>query len=112
MKTHLARADQRRSRSVCGSFTFTIRSARPKISSGPADQLGARPQIIVIGQAGAHAGPGLDEHLVPAADQLLDADRQHRHAVFVLLDLFRHADDHGRWLREGSSSWRDCVQVA
>ena len=40
---------------------------------GPADQLGARPQIIVIRQAGAEAGARFDQHLVPAADELLDA---------------------------------------
>ena len=58
------------------------------------DQLGARLHIIAIGQSRARAGPGLDQHLMPAADEFFDAHRQHRHAIFVLLDLFRHTHDH------------------
>ena len=39
--------------------------------------------------------PCFDEHAVPAAGQLLDADRQHGDAVFVEFDFFGNADDHG-----------------
>ena len=80
-----------------GSFTFTIMSARAKISSGPLTISQPCAQIVVVGDARPEAGTGLDEHLVPAADEFFDADRQHGHAVFVQLDLFRHTHDHGNW---------------
>ena len=57
---HLPVANQRPLRSACGSFTLTIMSARAKISSGPLDQLAPWPQVIVVGQARAEPGPGLD----------------------------------------------------
>ena len=61
---------------------------------GPFDQFGPGLHVIAIGQPRASAGAGLDEHLVAAAGEFLHAHRQHGHAVFVLLDLFRHTHDH------------------
>ena len=58
------------------------------------DQLGPRFDVIAVRQPGASAGPGLDQHLMPAPHQFLHAHRQHGHAVFILLDLFRHSHDH------------------
>ena len=36
---------------------------------------------------------GLDQHPVASAGQLLDADGDHRHAIFVRLDFLGNADD-------------------
>ena len=67
---------------------------------GAADQFAALPQVVVIGDARTEPRAGLDEYLVPAADELLDAHRQHRHTIFVLLDLLRYTHDHGIGLKQ------------
>ena len=43
---------------------------------------------------------------VPGPRQLLDADRDHGHAVLVRLDLLGHADDHVRPRVENGSFWK------
>ncbi len=77
-----------------GSFTLTIMSARSKISSGPLGHLAALLEIVVVGDPRPQPGPRLHQYLVPPPHQFLHTDRQHGHAVFVQLDLFRYTDDH------------------
>src|SRR5262249_3809231 len=60
---------------------------------GVGDQFGAVGSIIFIADAAALTRPGLDQHRVPGARQLLDADRNHGHAVLIRFDLLGHADD-------------------
>jgi len=50
--------------------------------------------ICVVGERAAVAGPGLDEHVVPALDELARTGRRERDAVLVGLDLFDDADLH------------------
>jgi hypothetical protein len=62
---------------------------------GAGGQAGPLAEIVVVGQPGAFAGAGLDDHLVPGADHLLHAHRQHPHSILMVLDLARHSDNHG-----------------
>ena len=78
-----------------GSLTFTIRSARAKISAGVATSSAPSAAYSASGMPEPTPAPRFDQHVVPGARQLLDADRQHGHAVFVAFDFLRHADEHG-----------------
>src|SRR5262249_49922925 len=46
---------------------------------------------------------GLDDHLMPAPRQLLDAHGDHGDTVFIGLDLFRDADQHGLSSHRGNA---------
>ncbi len=77
-----------------GSFTFTISSARSKISFGVATSFAPDLFVDLVGEAGADAGVVLDEDLVAGFDEEFDADGHHRDAVFIRFHFFRYADDH------------------
>ena len=66
-----------------GSLTFTIRSARFQMSAALATISAPLRGVVLVGDAAALPGPGLDQHRVAGPRQLLDADRDHGHAVFV-----------------------------
>ena len=50
--------------------------------------------VPLVGDSGADARPGLEQHLVAGPGQFVDAHRQHGHAVFVAFDFLRNSDDH------------------
>ena len=59
------------------------------------DHLGSRRDVFRIDGADPEARLGLDQHPVSVAHRLAGALRRHSDAVFVILDLLRHADQHG-----------------
>ena len=77
-----------------GSLTLTIRSARFQIGGGRGYDLGPVGGVLLVADAAPLPCPGLDQDLMARARQLLDADGDHGHAVFVRFDFLGHADDH------------------
>ena len=60
--------------------------------------------VLVVAQAGAGAGARLDQHAVSGAGQFLRPHGQQADAVFVMLDFFGDADEHGiSYLRDVKS---------
>src|SRR5690606_16614292 len=51
--------------------------------------------VLFIGEAAAVPGAFLHKHCVALFHQLLHASARHRHAIFIILNLFRHTDNHG-----------------
>ena len=51
--------------------------------------------IMVVAEIDAHAGIGLDEHLVAVIDQFGDRAGGQADAIFVILDFLGHTDAHG-----------------
>jgi hypothetical protein len=62
---------------------------------GPVDDRGTRRRELVVRERGAETRAGLDQHVVAAPDELVDARRRHRHPVLVVLDLRGNSDQHG-----------------
>ena len=77
---------------------------------GAMKQLASLLEVVLIGNARPKSGTGFHQHLMPPANELLDADRQHGHAVFVQLDLFRHTDDHDFGPCKLLKAWLDCAR--
>jgi hypothetical protein len=69
-------------------------SARFQTSAAVGDDLGARALVLVVGDAGPEAGPGLHDHLVAVVHQRLDAPGHQADAVLVVLDLSDGAYEH------------------
>ena len=61
---------------------------------GRLDDLGTAGEVLVIGNPAPLTGSSFHQDAVPTLNQVLDPHRQHRHAVFVLLDLPRNAYNH------------------
>ena len=80
---------------ACGSLTLMIMSARPIQLAGAVDQFGPLLGVVLVGDAGAQPGPGLDQDVVSGAGELLRAHRQQSDAILVPLGFFGYADDHG-----------------
>ena len=59
------------------------------------DDLGSRSGVFLIRVARADARPGGDEHAMTALDELVSRRREKANAVFLLLNFFRDADNHG-----------------
>ena len=66
--------------------------APPDVVDG--DDRGAGPLVRVVRESAAHAGLGLDEHVVAALDELARPRRRQRDAVLLRLDLLRNAYPH------------------
>ena len=64
-------------------------------SVGIFHDLGARRAVVGVGEARAKSCSGLDQHLMALFGKLAHRRRHQADAVFVVLDLLRHADDHG-----------------
>ena len=75
--------------------------ALPDLRRGGHDR-GARPPVLVVGDARGDARAGLDQHLGPGVQQLADAVRRDGDAVLLGLDLTGHPD--GEWLHWTSRS--------
>ena len=58
------------------------------------DNFGAGRLVIRIRQAGAQPGIGLDDDTMALGGELVHRRGHEPDAVFVVLDLFRHADEH------------------
>ena len=80
--------------SAIGSLTLSTSSAVVPHLVGGGEDLRAGGGELVVGDAGADAGAGLDEDLVTVADELVDARRGDRHPVLVVLDLAGDSDLH------------------
>ncbi len=65
---------------------------------GGVEDLGARGEELLVGDRRAQARTTLDDDVVPAAGELVDAGRRHRDAVLVVLDLTGYPDAHGHFL--------------
>ena len=78
-----------------GSFTLSTSSDSPQTSSTEPSRAPTASYCVVRERA-AVAGARLDEHLVPALDELARARRRQRDAVLVGLDLLDDADLHRR----------------
>jgi hypothetical protein len=53
-----------------------------------------RPLVVVVSQARADAGIRLHDDLMAIRRKLAHGRRDESHAVFIVLDLLRHADQH------------------
>jgi hypothetical protein len=62
---------------------------------GGVDELGACADVSLLGQVRPDGGTLLDDDPVPRGGQLPGAFGGEGDPVFVVLDLFRHTDDHG-----------------
>ena len=58
------------------------------------DHLGAVADVLLVGQSRAHAGRGLDQHLMAGAGEFLGPHGQQAHAIFIRFDFLGHSDDH------------------
>ncbi len=65
----------------------------PGVGGGGDDARAGGGQLVVA-EPRANARTGLDEHLVPVTDQLLNAPWVDAHAVLARLDLSRYSDLH------------------
>ena len=70
-----------------------MRSAFRQTSAAAATISAPWARVLLVADAAALPGAGLDEDPVARARQFLDADGHHGDAVLVRLDLLGHADD-------------------
>jgi hypothetical protein len=77
----------------------------PDLRGGGRDG-GARGVVVLVGEADAHAGVLLDDDLVAAPGEHLDADGEHPDAVLVGLHFAGNTDDHGSLQRGGGAADR------
>ena len=82
-------------------FTYLHLAPDPDLTRGLVEDApgvrhdaGALGRVLLVRDRGAHARPGLHDHLVIVLDQLAYARRRERDAVLVRLDLRRHSDLH------------------
>ena len=79
---------------ACGSLTLTIMSEAAKTAARVGQDASALRDVLVVGDRGALARSGLDQHLMAVLDQLAHSGRRERDAVLVRLDLGGDADLH------------------
>ena len=89
----------------CGSFTFTIMSAAGEHLGGVGDDSRAGGAIVLVGEADAGAGAGLDQHLVAVRDAFADRAGGQADPVFVDLYFLGNADEHAGFLPVALGMW-------
>ena len=65
---------------------------------GRGDEPGARCEVLLVGATDGGAGVALHQHLVPVRDKFTHAGGRQTDAVFMVLDFFGYADQHGALL--------------